>query len=99
MTFAEVVRAMRSYNRVYQQTNQERAILDYILADLVGRSVARIQHSANKMPDISEAYPTLFEAQAIQEQKRQKQAELSVARFKQFADIHNGRFKEANEQK
>ena len=97
MTFAEVTRAIKSYNRLQERQAQERASFDYILADLIGRSIARTQHSSNKMPDITEAYPSLFNTEAIQEQRRQAQAELSVARFKQFADFHNKRFKEVSE--
>lgn len=68
--------------------------MDYVLAELIGRSVARIYNSNNKMPDISEAYPTLFNTKEVEEQKAEKQAELSALRFKQFAASYNQRFKE-----
>ena len=73
---------------------QERASFDYILADLIGRSVARIHSSSNQLPEISEAYPTLFDSKEIEERKATKKAELSALRFKQFAASFNKKFKE-----
>lgn len=75
---------------------QERASFDYILADLMGRSFARTQHSANRMPTIQEAYPSLFSEDNIPEQIKEKQAEkkaeLSALRFKLFVDAYNKKF-------
>lgn len=99
MTFGEVFRAVESYNRVMKRKQQEQASYDYILADLIGRSIARTQHSANKMPEISEAYPSLFDKEEIQKQKEQKQAELFALRFRQFANSHNKRFSEVSDNK
>jgi hypothetical protein len=97
MTLGEVSRAIESYNRVKTTQQRERASFDYILADLIGRSVARIHHSSNKLPEISNAYPTLFDSKEIQEQKRQKQAEVSALRFRQFANSFNKRFSEVSD--
>lgn len=63
-----------------------------MLADLIGKSVARIYNSANHMPDISEQYPSLFDSIEIQEQKQKKKDELSALRFKLFADSFNKKF-------
>lgn len=95
MTLGEVIRAIESRNRIIKLEAKERAAYDYMLADLIGRSVARIHSAANKMPEIYEAYPSIFDAAEIQEQQRAKQMELSAIRFKQFADSFNKRFKEA----
>lgn len=73
---------------------QERATYDYILADLIGYSVARVYNSSNKIPTIAEVYPSLFDSSELQESRKAKQAELSALRFKQFADSYNQRFKE-----
>ena len=89
MTFAELERAIESYTRREKRLAQERASYDYILGDLIGRSVARVHSSANTYPDISEAYPTLFSNKEIQEQKAIKKAELSALRFRLFAEAHN----------
>ena len=94
MTLAELTRLMDSKRRIQKEKAQERASFDYILADLIGRSVARVYNSANTMPAISEAYPTLFDSEQIREQQAQKQAELSAIRFRQFAQAHNKKFKE-----
>lgn len=74
---------------------QEKASFDYLLADLIGRSVARVHSSANTMPEISEVYPSLFDSQEIQEKRQEQKAELSALRFKLFAKSYNDRFKEA----
>lgn len=94
MTFAELERAIASKRRLYKLEAQEKASYDYKLADLIGRSVARIYSSANTLPDISEIYPTLFDSKEIEQKKQEKKAELSALRFKQFAQSYNKRFKE-----
>lgn len=92
MTFAELDRTLSSRKRVMKHEAQERASFDYILADLIGRSVGRIYSSSTKIPEIAQAYPALFDDEEIQQKKAEKQAELSVLRFKQFADSFNKRF-------
>lgn len=93
MSIAEVVRAIESAKRVQRERERDRAARDYILADLIGRSVSRIYNSANNMPKISEVYPDLFDAEEETEKIQEKRDELSAARFKQFADSFNARFK------
>lgn len=95
MTLAELTRAIDSKKRLQKQEAREKAYYDYILADLIGRSISRLYSSSGKMPELSEAYPSLFDNQEIEEQKRARQAELSAIRFRQFAKFHNDRFKEA----
>lgn len=94
MTLAEAIRAVESKKRIMLRETQEKASFDYILADLIGRSVARIHSSAATMPPLVEAYPTLFDNTEYEEKKQQKQDELSVIRFKQFAQAFNSKFKE-----
>ena len=84
-----------SYRRVHKSELQEKATLHYTLADLIGKSVARIYNSSNTMPDISEVYPTLFDSEEIKQRKQEKQAELSALRFKLFADSFNKKFEES----
>lgn len=71
---------------------QERATFDYILADLIGRSIGRIYSSTTNIPDIATVYPTLFDSKDIEEKKAEKLAEISALRFKQYASFHNNRF-------
>lgn len=98
MTLAELERAINSKRRVEKVRAQEKASFDYILADLIGRSIARTQSSANHMPEISAVYPSLFDSEEIQQKKQEQKAELSALRFKLFAESYNKRFKskEAN---
>lgn len=92
MTLAELERAIESKRRVKKIEAQEKASFDYILADLIGRSVGRIYSSATKIPEISEVYPSLFDSKDIEEKKQEQKAELSVLRFKQFANSYNHKF-------
>lgn len=94
MTFAEVNRFFRSRKRVILAQERKQASFDYLLADTIGRSVARVYNKTNKMPDIGEVYPSLFDSAEIKEQKLQKKQELSALRFKQFAHSYNARYKE-----
>ena len=94
MTLGEVIRAIESRNRLIRMDAKERAVFDYTLADLIGRSIARIHSSSNKMPEINEAYPTLFESAEIQEQRQARKDEMSVIRFRQFASSYNKKFEE-----
>ena len=68
------------------------ATIDYILADLIGRSVSRIYGSSNKMPQLQEIYSSLFDSKAIEAQQQQRQDELSAIRFRQFANAYNKKF-------
>lgn len=92
MTLAEIARAISSHNRVKKAQAQERAGYDYILADLIGRSVSRIYGSSNKMPPLQEIYSSLFDSKAIEAQQQQRQDELSAIRFRQFANAYNKKF-------
>lgn len=73
---------------------QERASFDYTLAELIGRSVARIYSESSTFPEIAEVYPTLFDTAELEEKKAERRAELSALRFKQFATSYNKNFKE-----
>ena len=89
MTLAEVIRAIESKKRQQKLQAQERASYDYILADLIGRSVSRIYSNSTHLPQIYEVYPTLFDDAEMEEQKQQKQMEISAIRFKLFAQSYN----------
>lgn len=94
MTLSELDRAIASKKRIQKQQAQEKASYDYILADLIGRSVSRVYNSANKMPEISAVYPTLFDSKDIEQKKAETKMELSALRFKQFAQSFNDKYKE-----
>lgn len=84
---------MDSKARVMRLEDQKRASFDYILSDIIGKSISRLYGSANKMPTLSEAYPSLFDKAQEQEAMQRKQDELSALRFKLFANSFNKRFK------
>ena len=93
MTPGEFERAVESKRRVDILEQQKKASFDYILAELIGRSIARIYSSSAKYPAISEVYPTLFDNEDIQQKKQEQKVELSALRFKQFAKSYNEKFK------
>lgn len=89
---------MESKIRQIEMEDRKKASFDYMLADLIGRSVSRAHHSANKMPKLSEAYPSLFSKEEEEEKAQERKDQLSALRFKQFAKLHNARFKEGSKQ-
>lgn len=93
MTIAELERAIKSKRRLQKIQAQEKASFDYILADLIGRSISRVYSSAATMPELGAVYPSLFDTKEIEEQKQAKKVELSALRFKQFAQSYNNKFK------
>ena len=93
MTLAELTREIDSKKRQQIERAREKASFDYILADLIGRSIARIHSSSNKLPTLAETYPSLFVATEIEEEIQKKKDELSAARFKQFAASFNTKLK------
>lgn len=93
MTIAELTRAIASKKRIQKQQAQEKASFDYILADLIGRSISRLYSSSTTVPEIAEVYPSLFDSKEIEEKKQEKRDELSILRFKQFALSYNKKFK------
>lgn len=98
MTFAELNRVFESKMRIKKIQEQEQASFDYILADLIGRSISRIYSSSNKMPSLSEAYPSLFSKEEEDNKIQEKKDELSALRFKLFAQSYNSRFKEVGKE-
>lgn len=93
MTFAEVNREIDSKKRQQIAEAKEKASFDYILADLIGRSVARIHSSSNKLPSIAETYPSLFAEEEVEEKEQIRKDEVSTLRFKLFAQSFNKRYK------
>lgn len=92
MTIAELERAIDSKKRRKKDEARDKAMFDYLLANLIGQSVARIYSSSSHYPGIEEAYPMFFDSEEIQEKKQQKKDELSALRFKQFATSFNSKY-------
>lgn len=93
MTIAEITRMAKSKQRTTITESKERAVFDYLLADLIGKSVSRIYSNSARMPELYEVYPSLFEQEDIEEKKQEQRDNLSALRFKQFAQSYNKRFK------
>ena len=93
MTISEITRMAKSKQRTTITASKERAMFDYLLADLIGKSVSRIYSNSARMPELYEVYPSLFEQEDIEEKKQEQRDTLSALRFKQFAQSHNKRFK------
>lgn len=95
MTLDEIKRAIDSWSRRKKLEAQELAINNYILASLVARNIAATFSNDVEIPKVEQIYSSLFEDQAKETQEKQEnlKAELSAARFKQFADFHNKKFK------
>ena len=94
MTLAEFDRYISSKRRVQEREAKERASFDYILGDLIGRSIARVYNSSNTYPEIYDAYPAFFEKESIEEQRQERLNELSAQRFMAFAESFNKKFAE-----
>lgn len=94
MTLGELNRATDSKIRVLKAQQQERAMHNYILGDLIGRSNARLHSSSASYPKIYEVYPSLFDAEEYEEKRQQRIMEESALRFKQFAESFNKQFRQ-----
>ena len=95
MTLLEIERHLEACRRRMKAEQKERAYFDYVLADLIGKSVARI-HSKKRFPEIYKVYPSIFTKEEIEAKKQEINDELSAVRFRQFAQSFNNRFKEVN---
>ena len=76
MSLSELIRQIESKRRIEKRRLQEKATYDYILADLIGKSIARIHSSSNIMPPLEQAYNGLFEDEEIKEERQKKLDEL-----------------------
>ena len=68
---------------------RKQASFDYVLADLIGRSVARVYNSSNKYPSISDAYPSLFDNEEVQAKREELEIERFKANLQRFTQSHN----------
>ena len=92
MTPAEIERAIASKQRVLKVKAQEKATFDYILANLIGKSISRLYSSSANMPELSAAYPSLFteaDKEKIEVQRAAQKEELFALGLKQFTQAHN----------
>ena len=83
MTLGEITGAIESHARRQERALQERAAMDYRLAELIGRSVSRLY--GGKYPDASEAYPGILEPAEPQVQDWR----IAKERLLQYSEAHN----------
>lgn len=95
MTIAELNRYLQSWQRRTKREAQERAAHNYILAGLVGRSIASYFSEEIEMPKVEEVYSSLFtdKAEETKQKQQELETEVAVARFKQFVNFHNEKYK------
>ena len=95
MTIGEISRAIESCNRNRRLEAQERASYDYILAALVVKGVSIALGDKSAYPTIQQAYPGMFDDVIAEQEEalQNKKTELSVLRFKQFAQSYNSNLK------
>jgi hypothetical protein len=89
MTIPELQRAVEAKQKVEKLELKQKAIYDYKLANLIAIGFA------NKLPEIWDMYPTLFNSEEEKQKREQQQAELFALRFINFAESHNRKIAEA----
>lgn len=99
MSLKELERYFKSRARVLKAEERKKATYDYILADLIGRSVSRIYNSSNKMPPLHDAYPSLFSEEEIKKSKAERDRQRFMAGLQQFAQSYNKEFEEVAKNK
>ena len=92
MTLQELENYFESRRRVLKAEQQERATFDYLLGDLIGRSIARIYNSENTYPKIYEIYPSLFNKEEIEQAEFDRRMELSALKLQEFTKSFNKKF-------
>lgn len=93
MTVGEVVRQIESYNRTYIARQKEKATYDYIHASLIVKGVSITLGAKDSYPQIQEVYSSLFNDDTYTNVIEEKRNELTVLRFKQFAQSYNKAYK------
>ena len=92
MTIAEIQRWIEGATWRYKSKAQ----FDYVLADLIGISTARVISKEAKYPDIEDVYPSLFEREEKPIVKDDTMT-ISQNRFLAFAQAHNARIQKGVE--
>lgn len=96
MTLGEVRRALQSKVKVKKLELKERATFEYIQARLIAKGVGIAFGDKSAFPGLEESYPGIFTEQDEETKAKQEEAktQLSVLRFKQFANFHNKKYEE-----
>lgn len=84
-TYGELIIIIQAMNDKEMLRMRQEALNTYILADLIGASVARLMDKNSKFPAIHDVYPSLFE----KPQPKQQDWQLTKARLLEYANAHN----------
>lgn len=87
---------MESKARIEKARIKEQATFNYIHASTIVKGVSVVLGaSKDGFPTLEETYSSLFtdEKEIKRQRKQELKNELSIARFKQFADFHNKKYK------
>lgn len=89
MTLAEFDRFVESQRRIKDREAKEKAYYDWVLGDLIGRSMGRIYSANNHYPKIYEAYPTIYDKEEMERKEQERRDELSALRLQEFLKSFN----------
>ena len=87
-TYGEMLRCMKAYSSKIKRERQDKAFFDYQLSNLIGISVSRLFSSDSSLPQIHEAYPSIFEPPS-QEELANMEAMKYKARMLEYTEQHN----------
>lgn len=87
MTYGEIELTIKAKRDKRKQELQEKAMMDYRLADLIGVSCSRLMDSKVKFPELINAYSFLFD-EVKQEPKKQSWEDQKRI-LMQYAEAHN----------
>lgn len=93
MTVGEVSRAISSFERVEKYKQKKQAMFDYTLANLVRITIGQLNSNSISYPSIYNAYPSLFDGKAIEEQQQEQRMKDSINRFMAFKEKNNAKYK------
>lgn len=92
MTIGEVSRYIKAFNKRKNIEDKNKAMNNYILANLISEQVACIFDNNSKPRAFKDVYSFLFSEEEQQEFKRQEEehlAKITAAKFREYADAVN----------
>lgn len=89
-TYGEMLRYMKAYSNILLRERQNKASFDYQLSNLIGISVSRLFNSDSKLPEIYDAYPSIFEPPS-EEDIAKVEAMKMKARMIEYTEHHNAK--------
>lgn len=94
MDLNEVRRAMNAAIERHKEEMREKAMFVYSLAELINLGTARALGGKGDWPEIEEVFPSLFDAEKMQEERRLQKGQRFAEQFKAYAEAWNERIEE-----